>query len=92
VRIGPYVDYTIQLYNRHTCQNVAFLGTFDLLGHNLSTFLAISDPSEIGRMILSQNYHQSIPTSYEALWFALLVWTNQRQVSELMHGTCCLRR
>jgi hypothetical protein len=47
VRIGPYVDYTIQLYNRHTCQNVAFLGAFDLLGHNLSTFLAISDPSEM---------------------------------------------
>ena len=47
VRIGPYVDYTIQLYNRHTCQNVAFLGAFDLLGLNLSTFLATSDPSEM---------------------------------------------
>jgi hypothetical protein len=34
VRIGPYVDYTIQLYNRHTCQNLAFLGAFDLLGLN----------------------------------------------------------
>jgi hypothetical protein len=45
VRIGPNVDYTIQLYNRHACQNVAFLGAFDLLGLTLSMFFSTSDPS-----------------------------------------------
>jgi hypothetical protein len=90
VRIGPNVDYTIQLYNRHTCQNVAFLGAFDLLGLTLSTSLATSDPSEMDHDDPFSHHHQLVSTSYEALCSLLLVWTSQRQVSELMHGTCNL--